>query len=119
MTAKSSTGQSYSERHKTVLDSILLGFNGVRAGKMFGYPSYYVLNKLFACVYREGIGIKVPEDLATELLKKRHIVPFQPLGKSKMREWIQINRKRSEDYKKDITLFQASIAFVKGQSKRG
>jgi hypothetical protein len=33
---------------------------GVVVGTMFGYPAYYVNKKLFACLYEEGIGIKVP-----------------------------------------------------------
>jgi len=80
---------------------------------MFGYPAYYVGRKLFACVYGEGIGVKVPEEVATRLLSKRHIVPFQPLGKPRMREWIQINREKSADYQRDLDIFQGSIDFVR------
>ena len=81
----------YNEKHKIVLDAFLLGLPGVRAGKMFGYPAYYVDDKLFACVYGSGVGVKVPEDFAAGLLKRPYIVPFQPMGKPKMKEWIQIN----------------------------
>ncbi|MGZ7109162.1 MAG: hypothetical protein ACXVHW_09355, partial [Methanobacterium sp.] len=70
-------------------------------GKMFGYPAYYVNKKLFACLYEDGVGIKVPEDNANELNGSEGITPFQPLGRRKMREWIQINREKSEDYLKD------------------
>ena len=91
---------------------MLLAIPGVVAGKMFGYPAYYVNRKLFACVYGEGVGVKVPEEVATKLLSKQHIASFQPLGKPRMREWIQINRKGSADYRKDLDIFQASIAFV-------
>jgi hypothetical protein len=102
----------YEAKHKEVLDAMLLGLPGVRAGKMFGYPAYYVNNKLFACVYGDGVGVKVPENFAAELLKRPHIVSFQPLGKPKMKEWIQINRSRSEDYRLDLEIFQIALEFV-------
>jgi hypothetical protein len=55
----------YNQRIKKILDSFLLEFPGVTSGKMFGYPAYYAGKKLFACVYENGVGIKVPEDLLT------------------------------------------------------
>ena len=107
----------YNEKHKKVLDAMLLGLPGVRAGKMFGYPAYYVDDKLFACVYGSGVGVKVPEDFAAGLLKRPYIVPFQPMGKPKMKEWIQINRQRSEDYRNDLEIFQLSVEFVSNLAK--
>jgi len=107
----------YNEKHKNVLDAILLGLPGVRAGKMFGYPAYYVDDKLFACVYGSGVGVKVPEDFAAGLLKRPHIVSFQPMGKPAMKEWIQINRQRSEDYRNDLEIFQLSVEFVGNLTK--
>lgn len=77
---------TFNPEHRAILDPLLLRIPGVAAGKMFGYPAYYVNKKLFACVYGEGVGVKVPEEVATKLLSKRHIVPFQPLGKPRMRE---------------------------------
>lgn len=79
---------------------------------MFGYDAYYVNGKLFACIYGDGVGVKVPEEIASTLLSEKHVISFQPLGKTKMREWIQINRARPADYRKDIGIFIASIDFV-------
>ncbi len=98
--------------HKEVLDSILLNISVVDPGKMFGYPAYYVGGKLFACVYEDAVALKVPEDLANELLKRGDIIHFQPLGRRKMKEWIQINKTNSNDYRKEKELFDASIEFV-------
>jgi hypothetical protein len=103
---------TFNPEHRAILDALLLRIPGVVAGNMFGYPAYYVNAKLFACVYGEGVGVKVPEEVATKPLSRRHIVPFQPLGRPRMREWIQINRKISADYRKDLDILQASIAFV-------
>ncbi len=97
---------------KTILDSLLLGMPGVAEGKMFGYAAYFVNGKLFACIYGDGVGVKVPEDVAKKLLSGKHAVPFRPLGKPKMREWIQLNRARPADHRKDLDIFRTSVEFV-------
>jgi hypothetical protein len=102
----------YSADIKNIVDSILLEIPVVTQGKMFGYPAYYVNGKLFACVYEDGIGIKVPENTAVELIGKPEIGFFQPLGRPKMKEWIQINRENPDDYRKDMEIFNTSIRFV-------
>jgi hypothetical protein len=97
---------------KSTIDSILLKNSSVIPGKMYGYPAYYINRKLVACIYEEGVGIKVPEDVANKLIGKKGIVQFQPLGRTKMKEWIQINRENPEDYFKDIEIFETSTSFV-------
>ena len=107
----------YNAKHKKILDSFLLNIPIVKPGKMFGYPAYYVGGKLFASVYEDAVCVKVPESLANELLKREEIVHFQPMGRRKMREWIQINRNNSEDYLKDQGIFDASVEFVSSIAK--
>ncbi len=85
---------------------------GVAEGKIFGHAAYFVNGKLFACIYGDGVGLKVPEDVAKKLLCGRRAVPFRPLGKPKMREWIQITRARSADYRRDLDIFRTSVEFV-------
>ncbi|RNC67374.1 MAG: hypothetical protein ED859_14910 [Desulfuromonadales bacterium] len=82
---------SYNPNHKDVLDALLLPIPGVRAGKMFGYPAWFVGRKLFACVYEDGVGIRVPEELSQELLSSPDVTPFRPMGKPRMGNWVQIN----------------------------
>jgi len=98
--------------HKEVIDPILLSMPGVSPGKMFGYPAYYVNGKMFACLYEKGIGIKVPEELANDLIGKEGITPFVPLGRKRMREWVQIDRSNSDDYIKDQWIFERSVSYV-------
>jgi len=105
------------KEHKTVLDSLLLGLPDVSPGKMFGFPAYYVNRKMFACIYGDGVGVKVAEELANVLLEKEHIVPFHPMGKPRMREWVQINRARSEDYALDMDVFRAAADYVRRSTK--
>ena len=79
---------------------------------MFGYPAYYIDRKLFACIYGEGVGIKVPKDFADSLVDQEGIIRFQPMGRKTMKEWIQINRERSEDYEGDMEILRVSIEYV-------
>jgi hypothetical protein len=110
--------QNNESGHKAVIDSLLLNMPSVVEGKMFGYPAYYVNGKLFACIYGKGVGVKVPWEVANKLLSEKHVVPFQPLSKPKMRKWIQINRARPADYQNDINIFRTSVEFVSNYKPR-
>ncbi len=103
----------YNPEHKRILDDLLSGYSIVRPGKMFGFPAYYVGKRLCICLYEEGVGVKLPEQTVARLLETdRNTVPFQPLGKPKMREWIQINLTRSEDYREYASIFEESIQYL-------
>jgi hypothetical protein len=103
----------FNPRHKAVLDDMLLGHPHVRAGKMFGFPAYYAGKKLCVCLYEQGVGVKLPERSAAKLLESDpNVVPFQPMGRRKMREWVQINLSRSEDYRQYHPVFDESIRHV-------
>jgi len=110
---------AFSLQHKVVLDAILLQMPGVVAGTMFGYPAYYVNTKLFACLYEEGVGIKVPAKVAESLVGKQGIIRFQPKGRKPMKEWIQINHERSEDYRMDEEILKISVGYVALSRKAG
>jgi len=109
----------FNSEHKAVLDDLLLGYPNVRPGKMFGFPAYYAGKKLCICLYEQGVGVKLPEPSAAKLLEAdRNVVPFRPLGKPKMREWVQINLNRSEDYRQYKSVFDESIRHVLAQQER-
>jgi hypothetical protein len=103
---------NYNPEIKKVVDSILLKIPFVVPGKMFGYPAYYINRKLFACIYSQGVGIKVPEAMVKKLVNKPGMIYFQPLGRPKMKEWIQINRENPSDYLRDVDIFKISMSFV-------
>ncbi len=104
---------NYHPGHKAVLDDLLLGHPLVQPGKMFGFPAYYAGRKLCICFYEQGVGVKLPEQSAARLLAADpNAIPFQPLGKPKMREWVQINLVRSEDYRQYESVFDESIRHV-------
>ena len=111
---------NFNPLHKAVLDEILLSHPAIRLGKMFGFPACYANKKLCICLYEEGVGVKVPEQTAVRLIKDdRNVIPFQPYGKRKMWEWIQINLDRSVDYKGYQAVFEESISHVLAQQEKG
>ena len=108
---------TFNPAHKEVLDDVLLQIHGVVGGMMFCYPAYYINRKLFACIYEEGVGIKIPEKVAESLVGRKGIVRFQPKGRKPMKEWIQINRERSEEYRRDQEILNISIDYVSSAMK--
>ena len=110
---------NFNPEHKAVLDNLLLGHPFVRPGKMFGFPAYCAGGKLCICLYEQGVGVKLPEQSAARLLQTdQNASPFQPMGKPKMREWVQINLSRSEDYRQYEAVFDESIRHVLAQQEK-
>jgi hypothetical protein len=99
---------------KEQIDALLLKLPGVGARKINGLDAYFVSDKMFACLSGNGIGLRLPVAVATELQFSRdNVGPFSPGGMASTREWIQIERAEAADYQKDLELFQASIDYVK------
>ena len=106
----------YDTGHKAVLDDMLLGDARVRPGTMFGLPAYYAGRKLAICLYEQGVGVKVPEQTATRLIETDpNITPFQPMGRRRMREWVQIDLRDSEGYRRYAPVFDESLKHVAAQ----
>ena len=79
-----------SEKLVTKLSRRLVGEEDVRQGSMFGCPAWFVGRRLFVCVYGEVVGLKLPAPVVSELEHAPGFIPFQPMGKPRMREWIAI-----------------------------
>ncbi|WP_018990646.1 hypothetical protein [Aromatoleum toluclasticum] len=104
---------------KAQIDALLLKLPGVSARKISGLDAYFVSDKMFACVSANGVGLRLPVAVATELqFSRANVSAFQPGGLASTREWIQINREDAADYEKDLALFQASVDFVKSARSR-
>jgi hypothetical protein len=105
--------------HKAVLDAMLLKIPGVEGGEMGGLPAYFVKQKMFACIYRGAVGLRLSATAAANLqFSVDGVGPFAPNGQSSTREWVQITRAQSSDYEKDIEIFKSSIEFVKTAKPR-
>ena len=107
--------KSSASNRKAQIDALLLKLPGVSTRKIKGLDAYFVSDRMFACISGDGIGLRLPVSMATELQFSRdNVVPFQPAGLASTREWIQINRAEATEYEKDLPLFEASINFVRG-----
>jgi hypothetical protein len=100
-------------RRKADLDALLLALPGVTTKTINGLVAYLVSDRMFACISGNGVGLRLPVSVATDLQFSRdNVVPFQPGGMASTREWIQIDRSDSAEYRNDLPLFEASVEFV-------
>ena len=93
------------------VSELLSDIPDVRKGRMFGYPAFYVGRRMFAYLYGEGVGLKLPQAQAQAQLHDGHALPFQPYGKAKMREWIELRHGEVRDYWRDRKLFLDAVAY--------
>ena len=108
----------FNEEHKKVLDEMLLEIPGVKPGKMFGLPGYYINGKLFACVWEDGVSLKVPQEVRERLLEQTGVEPFVPMENRPMKEWVLITRKDSKDYLEFEDAFISALEYVLTLSKK-
>lgn len=102
---------------KALIDAVLLKLPGVVANKINKLDAYFVSDRMFACINGEGLGLRLPAAMVTELqFSRSDVVPFQPgrISAGATREWVQINRPNAADYEQDLELIRASLDFVKG-----
>jgi hypothetical protein len=104
---------------KAQIDALLLKLPGVTARKLNGLDAYFAGDRMFACISGDGIGLRLPAAVATELhFSRDNVVSFQPGGTASTREWIQINRADAADYEQDLQLFRDAIEFARGGRAR-
>jgi hypothetical protein len=123
--------EKFSQENKEIIDEIFLNIPEVKAGKMFGYPAYYVNNspqggapvifrntknnkKLVAFLYYEGIVVKVPDDLYKSLIisETRKAEPFLPLNKGTGKNWVVIYRDTPEEFQQDYDIFGVAVQYI-------
>ncbi len=107
----------YREEVVEVLGRLMLGWTEVRLGKMFGFPAYYCGRSLFACVYGDGLGLKLPENTAARLKRLPGIEPFRPYGKPEMREWVWIRRRDAGTYERDAGFLREAAVYATASPK--
>lgn len=85
---------------------------GAKRGHMFGHPALYARGKLAVCVYGDGIGLKLPAERVAELLESGRAKPFQPYGKSRMRDWVHLSVVSAAALDQVAAIIVESLAFV-------
>jgi TfoX/Sxy family transcriptional regulator of competence genes len=78
---------------------------------MFGHPAFTVGGKMFACLYADGLALKLPEALAQTVLERPGASPFQPYGKT-MRTWVLIVHADPGAYAGELRVIEEAIAFA-------
>lgn len=107
--------QKYWPELKKEVDLIFLHHPFVKEGKMFGYPAYYVNNKLALCHYEEGLALKLPEFSISDLNRNPLIIsePFCPMGKKMGNNWMIVFPKYPEQIKEIQSFLFESVNFIK------
>ena len=109
---------SPTDGRKAALDALLRALPGVTSKKLGGLDAWLVGDRMFACLAPDGVGLRVPSAMATELqFSREHVSSFQPAGLPSNREWVELRRDAPADYAKDLELFKAAYAFVKAQAR--
>ena len=94
-----------------MLSQLVSDLPGVKEGKMFGFPAFYVAGKMFACVHGEGLALKLPVEEVESLLDRPGFTRFEPLGR-RMGGWVHIAFADVEDYRGEGEMISASARYV-------
>jgi hypothetical protein len=89
---------------------------GISSGQMFGCPAFFLGRRMVACIYGDQVGVKLPATRVEEVLAQADTEPFQPYGKSRMREWVAV-RYRSGEPNAFAGLLDEAVAYASSQPK--
>jgi len=80
--------------------------------KTFGCPAYYFGKKMVVFCYQDGIGIKLPPERVLEKITENTEIysPFNP-GDGVMKNWLIITHAETEEYEREIPLFEESLSY--------
>ncbi len=107
--------EGYRADLKALLDQLLLGMPGVKAGRMFGFPNYKANGKVFMFVVERGLTIKLPQAQVDALIAERpqSMRPFSPVETMKAwRGWVLVEHDDLADFEADLNLYEDSAFYV-------
>lgn len=110
-----SADSGYREELRLVLEDMLDDRADTRPGLMFGFPAFYAVGKLVACVYRSGIGLRVPPEQASRP-RGAPTRAFEPYGRL-MRAWAFLEPPASDDLRGEEAVLEAAIDRAKRAGK--
>ena len=105
--------QKYRDDVLAVVSALLAERPEATPRKMFGHSGFAVGGKMFACLYDDGVAVKLPEATTQAAIARPDVEAFRPYGKL-MREWVLIAHDDLAAYAGDVDLFEAAIAYVAG-----
>ena len=68
--------------------ALLADVSGVSQKTMFGVPAFFVDGRLFCCVWGDGVGLRMPLELAQTFVGADALGPFKPFGRAPMGGWV-------------------------------
>jgi len=89
------------------------GQHGVTQGAMFGVPAFLVDGRVFACVWGDGVGLRLPTETAQTVVGLMGLKSFTPFGRSPMRGWIQRDCTDVPEFTPTRKLCDAACAYVR------
>ena len=63
---------------------------GVEPKKMFGYPAAFVAGQMFACVFGDGVMLRLSDADRAKMADQHGAQPFEPMPGRPMKEYIRI-----------------------------
>ncbi len=99
----------------TILACMLEDLPQVSVGRHIHNANFLVGEKVFAFIKDGGVAMKLPRARIQELMETRNAAPLV-MGRRVMKEWVVIKHEDPEEYKKDLDLFNESIAFVSSKA---
>jgi len=112
-TRKDPMPADYREDIVEFLENHLVHFPEVAPKKIFGHPGFCLENRVFAFAYEDGLCLKLPRPLYTEVLAQEEFRPFMPGNDTRpMGTWVVISRPDAADYDRDLELIETAMAYV-------
>ena len=101
------------------LSSLIGSLPGVTDKQFPNHISFFTGKNVFVFTSRKTnrVILKLPKDRITTLLQRNDITQLT-MGKRTMKEWIVIERSRTADYKKDLSLFKEAKACFEAANKK-
>ncbi|MCB1216761.1 hypothetical protein KDL44_05175 [bacterium] len=116
---QNSDWHGYREDVAAMLDDLFADDDNIIRGQMMGHPSWYVMvagkKKLFTSAFENGITLKLPVELANDMLAEGRARPFEPMGAGKpMKGWIYIDNDDLDAIRAEEEMIHAARDYVSG-----
>lgn len=108
----------YSEEIKAVLDDLLLNHPEIEASKVFGLACYKFNGTIFATLYADEVGIKLPEDRVTNLLNQEGYKSFMPFRRNRGKQFVAISYEDVQQFSQHEDLLLESAHYVASLDER-
>jgi len=99
----------YREELAGGLDRLLRSLSGVRRGVMFGHPAFFAGRRMFACVYGDGVAVRLRRDDACGTAAS--VREFRPNGRT-MLDWVLLVYEDDSAVARDRHLFERAIEIL-------